>query len=215
MRIVFQGDSITDALRDRENDQRRGMGYVTLIAAELGAEYPGQYEFINRGVSGNRITNLLARMKADMINLKPDVLSILVGVNDVWHEVTKKNGVDSELYEKIYDLLIEELKKALPDLRIIIMEPFVLYGTATAGNWDVFRSEVGKRAAAARRVAEKNGLEFVCLQEIMAKAADGALEGYWLIDGVHPTAMGHELIAKEGIKSFLKMQEVDHAGNLE
>lgn len=207
MRILFQGDSITDALRNRENDQYRGVGYATLVSAKLGFEHPGEYEFINRGVSGNRITNLVTRMKADMINLKPDVMSILIGVNDVWHEVQRQNGVDTQLYEKLYNILIEELKAALPNLRIMIMEPFVLQGTATLENWEVFRSEVEQRAAAAKRVAEKNGLEFIPLQAKMDDAATIAPADYWLMDGVHPTAMGHELIAREWIKAFLGKEE--------
>lgn len=207
MRILFQGDSITDALRNRENDQYRGVGYATLVSAKLGFEHPGEYEFINRGVSGNRITNLVTRMKADMINLKPDVMSILIGVNDVWHEVQRQNGVDTHLYEKLYNILIEELKTALPNIRIMIMEPFVLQGTATLENWEVFRSEVEQRAAAAKRVAEKNGLEFIPLQAKMDNATAIAPADYWLMDGVHPTAMGHELIAREWIKTFLREGE--------
>ena len=203
MRILFQGDSITDARRDRDNDQYRGVGYATLVSAKLGFEYPNQHEFINRGVSGNRVSNLVARMKADMINLKPDVMSILIGVNDVWHEVSRQNGVDAELYEKLYNLLIEEVKKALPDLRIIILEPFVLKGSATLENWKVFDREVKLRAAAARRVAERNGLEFIPLQDKLDSATMLAPEEYWLMDGVHPTAVGHELIAREWIKTFL------------
>ena len=204
MRILFQGDSITDALRNREDDRYRGAGYATLVSAKLGFEYPNQYEFINRGISGNRISNLIARMKMDMINLQPDVMSILIGVNDVWHEVSRQNGVDAELFEKLYNILIEEVKKALPNIRIIILEPFVLKGTATEENWEYFHREVALRAAASKRVAEKNGLEFIPLQEKLDAALALAPEDYWLMDGVHPTAMGHELIAREWINTFLK-----------
>lgn len=119
MRVLFQGDSITDAGRNKENEKSTGAGYPTLVAARLGFDYPNEYEFFNRGVSGNRISNLIVRMKADMINLKPDVISILIGVNDVWHEFTKQNGVNAVLYEKLYHILIDELKTELPNLRII------------------------------------------------------------------------------------------------
>ena len=202
MRILFQGDSITDASRNRESDHNRGDGYATIVSARLGFDHPGKYEFINRGIGGNRVADLVGRIKRDIVYLKPDVMSILIGVNDVWHEFEVQNGIDVELYEKLYDLLIVEVKKELPDLRIMIMEPFVLKGEATSEKWDVFRYEVGLRAAAAKRVAAKHGLEFIPLQGVFDAALEKAPESYWLIDGVHPSAMGHELIAREWIKVF-------------
>lgn len=204
MRILFQGDSITDAGRSRENDAQRGQGYPTLVAASLGLDHPGEYEFINRGIGGNRISDLVARMKIDIINLKPDVMSILIGVNDVWHEFGSGNGVHTDLYEKLYNILIEEVKTALPDIRIMIMEPFVLKGVSTESCFEAFKADVECKAAAAKRVAEKNGLEFIPLQEKLDEACKLAPASYWLGDGVHPTAAGHELIAREWIKQFLK-----------
>ena len=201
-RILFQGDSITDAGRSRENDQAHGRGYPTLVAAKLGYENPGAYEFINRGISGNRISDLVARMKVDIINLAPDVMSILIGVNDVWHELGNRNGVHTALYETLYDLLITEVKAALPDLRILILEPFVLRGPATAEHYDVFAAEVPLRAAAAKRVAEKHGLEYIPLQSFFDDACRLAEPEYWLADGVHPTAAGHELIARAWMEQF-------------
>ena len=204
MKILFQGDSITDAGRKKEVDSSKGMGYPMLVAAKLGFDYPNEYEFINRGISGNRISDLLARIKKDMINESPDVMSILIGVNDVWHEIVGGNGIRADLFETIYDLLIKELKSALPNLRIMIMEPFVLKGTATESNLEEFQTEVALRGAVARRVAEKHGLEFIPLQEKFNEAVKLAPESCWLVDGVHPTAAGHELIAREWMKQFAK-----------
>lgn len=210
MRILFQGDSITDASRSRETDANPGLGYPNLIKSQFMYEYPGEYEFFNRGISGNRVLDLLARMKVDMINLKPDVMSILIGVNDVWHEVCReperKNGVRADLYETIYNLLITELKGALPSLRIMIMEPFVLEASATTDHWEEFKQEVTLRAEAAKRVAEKNGLEFIALQDKLDEACKKQPAEYWLVDGVHPTAAGHELIAREWVKVFLQQK---------
>lgn len=203
MRILFQGDSITDASRNRESDHNRGDGYATLVSARLGFDHPGKYEFINRGIGGNRVADLVGRIKRDIVHLKPDVMSVLIGVNDVWHEFEVQNGIDVELYEKLFNLLIDEVKKELPNLRIMIMEPFVLKGEATSEKWDVFRYEVELRATAAKRVAAKHGLEFIPLQGAFDAALEKAPESYWLIDGVHPSAMGHELIAREWIKVFL------------
>ena len=129
--ILFQGDSITDCRRIRELSDNLGLGYPNLVSAELGFENPEKYLFLNRGISGNRIVDLYARMKKDIINLKPDYLSILIGVNDVWHEVMEKNGVDAKKFEMVYGLLIEELKAALPELKIMILEPFLLSGDVT------------------------------------------------------------------------------------
>lgn len=206
--ILFQGDSITDALRSRDNDQFAGNGYPTLVKAKLGYEEPGQYTFLNRGISGNRIVDLYARIKADLINLKPDVLSILIGVNDVWHEAGHQNGVAADKFERIYDMLLDEVREALPGVRILILEPFVLQGTATENTpehpsrWAYFRDETPLRAAAAKRVAEKHEAAFIPLQHLFDEACKLADPAYWLHDGVHPTAMGHELIAREWLKAF-------------
>ena len=114
MRILFQGDSITDAGRDYNNDGALGRGYALLVEAALGYAEPGEHTFINKGISGNRIVDVYARMKRDILNYKPDVMSILIGVNDVWHELSDSpNGVDADKFFKIYSMLIEEVKEAL------------------------------------------------------------------------------------------------------
>lgn len=195
--IVFQGDSITDAGRNRDRDSERGIGYPTLVAGELGYKYPAEYDFINEGVSGNRIVDLYARIKRDIIQRKPDYLTILIGINDVWHEINERNGVENKKYFNIYCNLIEELRAVLPDLKIFILEPFVLKASATAKEWNVFRRETEMRAESAKAVAEKYGLFFIPLQEKFDEAATKAPASYWLSDGVHPTAAGHELIARE------------------
>lgn len=212
-RILFQGDSITDCGRNRDDITATGVGYPLMVKAQLGYENPCGYEFINKGISGNRIVDVYARIKLDIINLKPDVMSLLIGVNDVWHELGgRHNGVGAAKFEKIYDMLIGEIKEALPDVKIMILEPFVLEGTATCPTeaeperWDYFRTEVPLRAAAAKRVAEKYGLPFIPLQEKLDEACGRAPADYWLRDGVHPTAMGHWLITKEWLAAFGEMQ---------
>lgn len=200
--ILFQGDSITDCGRSREEFIYLGEGYPHLIAAELGFDYPADYDFQNRGVSGNRIVDLYARIKSDIINLKPDVMSILIGVNDVWHEIDRQNGVDAEKFFRIYCMLIEEIRAALPDVKIMIMEPYVMKGSATEENWDCFRTEVAKRAEKAKAVAEKYGLTFIPLQDKLNEAEKLAPGTHWTRDGVHPTKYGHELIKREWLKAF-------------
>lgn len=203
--ILFQGDSITDAGRSREDDSNTGIGYPTLVKSELGFEYPNQFTWYNRGISGNRVVDLYARIKADIINLRPDIMSILIGVNDVWHELGSQNGVDTEKYFKVYSMLIEEIKEALPDVKIMILEPFVLKASATEENWEQFQTEVKKRAHKAKEIAEKYNLPFVSLQDKFDEALQAAPASYWLMDGVHPTAAGHELIKREWVCAFRKL----------
>jgi len=208
-RILFQGDSITDCGRNKEDGLHTGRGYAHLVEAQLGAEAPGQYEFLNRGISGNRIVDVYARIKKDIINLQPDYMSLLIGVNDVWHELGgKHNGVDAEKFEKIYDMLLSEIFEDLPDVKIMLLEPFVLPGTATdpreeePDRWEYFSTQVPLRAAAAKRMAEKYGLPFIPLQDRLDEACKAAPASYWLRDGVHPTAMGHWLIKEAWLDAF-------------
>lgn len=215
-RILFQGDSITDAYRNRETPEAlnaMGIGYPQLIKARLGMDYPGQFDFQNRGVSGDRVVDVYARIKQDLINLAPDYLSLLIGVNDVWHELGgRHNGVDAEKFEMIYDLLLTEVQRSLPQVKLMVLEPFVLQGSATVSaedpqRWTAFSREVPLRAAAARRVAEKHGALFVPLQEKLDALCAQAPADYWLADGVHPTAMGHEAIAREWVKAFSQIMD--------
>ncbi len=194
LKFLFQGDSITDVGRNRDSVTSYGEGYPNLFAADYLKNKKGQFEFINKGISGNRVVDLYARIKCDFINLEPDYLSILIGVNDVWHEIGGNNGVDAEKFEKVYSMLVEEIIEARPNIKIFILEPFVLKGPATTESWDYFYPEVLKRATAAKRVAEKYNLIFVPLQDKFDEASvDGDIL-YWTPDGVHPTAAGHQLI---------------------
>lgn len=212
IKVLFQGDSITDAGRSREADANVGRGYPHLVKAQMGFNEPLKYNFINRGISGNRIVDVYARIKLDIINLAPDFMSILIGVNDVWHEFSRQNGVDADKFEKIYCMLIEEIKQALPDVKLLIIEPFALRGSATEATledgsekYDKFRYETEKRAQAARRVAEKYQLDFMPLQQKLDEMAEKTCPEFWLSDGVHPTEAGHALIAQLWMEKFKEM----------
>lgn len=210
--ILFQGDSITDCGRARDNNASVGTGYPLLVKAMLGAENPKEYEFINRGVSGNRIVDLYARVKKDFINLKPDYASIYIGVNDAWHEINDKNGVDTEKFEKLYNMLLDEIYAACPDIKLIIIAPYVLHGPATQDSeaipnrWELFQKDVAEKAAVCKRIAEKYDLPLIELQPVFDKACEKAVPSYWTPDGVHPSAHGHELIKKLWIETFEKIK---------
>ena len=201
--FLFQGDSITDCCRFRDDEKSLGFGYPLVTAANIGAEYPQKFNFINKGISGNRIVDVYARIKCDIINLKPDYMSILIGINDVWHELGNQNGVSAEKFEKIYSMLIEEIKEELPEIKIFILEPFVAHGPATDDNFEYFVTETKLRAEAAKRIAEKYNLTFVPLQNVFDEAITKAPASYWTHDGVHPNAEGHGLIARELTKAVL------------
>lgn len=204
--FLFQGDSITDANRDDENQDNFGLGcgYAFLLAAEIEKNNKGKVKFVNRGKSGDRITDVYARIKEDIINLNPDYMSILIGVNDVSHELTMNCGVSPKKFRMIYKLLIEEIKEALPEIEIIILEPFVLKGSATEKLWDKFNSEVRKLAEISKEIADEFSFGFIPLQAEFDKlSADGDTR-YWSVDGIHPTSAGHQVI-KEALKKAIKV----------
>lgn len=204
-KILLYGDSITDMGRDRNiaagNVFANGKCYGLVIEAELSREDPTKYLIINRGVGGDRIVDLYARIKKDVWNEKPDVFSILIGINDIWHEVGWQNGVDIVRYEKIYRMLIEDTKKVLPEVKFMLLEPFVLKGTATEEKFDEF-NEIRKYAKVVEKLAKEYGAYFVPLQKIFDEKSEKYGVKPYLYDGVHPNTAGATLIADEWLKVF-------------
>jgi len=198
--VVFQGDSITDGGRDRTvpgpNDER-GMGssYAALLMRDLRSAHPERpWRFFNRGVSGNKLPELQARWATDTIALRPDILSILAGVNDYWHKRSFGYTGTTADYERQYTSLLAETRTALPGVTLVVLEPFVLRTGAVDATWF---PEFDERRAAAARVASAAGAHFVPLQGAFdARAAETGPER-WARDGVHPTAEGHALIAAQ------------------
>lgn len=208
-RILFQGDSITDGGRSRNEDLNHvmGHGYAYLVASRLGADYPGKnYTFLNRGVSGNRVVDLYARWKEDALNLRPDVLSILVGVNDVRSEFVRQSGVPADRYERTYRLLLEDTKIELPECKLVVCEPFALPSEGLQAYWEDMKTELGKRQKIVKKLAEEYEAAFIPLQEEFLKVCEAAPVEYWLWDGFHPTPAGHELIAREWVKAVQGQQ---------
>ncbi len=207
MKILFFGDSITDAGRAKDQDGSAvslGYGYVRTVGGRLLGKDPVKYELYNRGISGHRIVDLYARVKCDCWNLQPDVLSILIGVNDVWHGVHGVNGVEIDRFEKVYRMLLEDTKKVLPSVKLMIMEPFVLPGTATLHN-DKYQEFLAVReyAKVVKKIAEDFNAVFIPLQAqfdaMQEKYGDNT---YYLRDGVHPNTAGAELIADAWMQAF-------------
>ncbi len=202
MKILFQGDSVTDAGREGgllQPNRGLGLGYPIFVAGQLLSRYPDKgFEIINRGVSGNRVVDLYARWKIDALNLKPDVISILIGVNDTWHEFGNGNGVEVDRYEMVYHELLSWTKKVLPDVRLVLCEPFVLPFGAVGEKWI---DEMNSRRAIVKALASEFGAVFAPFQSVLNDACGRAPQEHWLADGVHPTTAGHALLADAWVEA--------------
>ena len=203
MKIIFFGDSITDMCRHREADTQEafkyGVGYPYVVASELYSKVPTKYQIINEGISGDRIVDLYARIKRDVWNLEPDMLSILVGTNDVWHEINLQNGVELERYERIYRTIILETQQRFPNVKIVLCEPFFLKGSCTEASYEQFK-DIYQYARVVKKLANEFSLPFVPLQDKFTEMGEKFGDNYYLYDGVHPTLAGSRLIAEEWFK---------------
>jgi len=199
--ILFQGDSITDAGRDRKsegaanNPAMLGRGYPFHLAGQLLADHAALgLSIYNRGISGNKVPDLEARWQQDCLDLKPAVLSILIGVNDIWHKLNGNYDGTPEVYRDGFTALIERTKAALPGVTLVICEPFVLRCGAVNDTWF---PEFETRRAFAEEVTKGAGAIWVPFQAKFDEAVNAGTEpAYWAGDGVHPTQAGHGLMAK-------------------
>jgi lysophospholipase L1-like esterase len=201
--ILFQGDSITDAGRNKEdmgfNSARPlGTGYAMLTAARLLEEFaPLNLKIYNKGISGNKVYQLAERWDKDCLDLKPDVLSILIGVNDFWHKLNGTYNGTAEIYRNDYITLLERTKKALPNVKLIICEPFAVSGVkAVDAKW--FPDFYGYQKAA-REIAERFGTTFIPFQKVYDEAQKKTQGSYWTGDGVHASLAGAALMAEAWI----------------
>ncbi len=206
--ILFQGDSITDAGRARDryypNDASgMGTGYVHQIVSRLLGRHPDRnLRCYNRGISGNKVFQLASRWADDCLQLAPDVLSILIGVNDFWHTLNGNYDGTVEVYERDYRQLLDRTRAALPQVRLIIGEPFaVAGGTAINDRWNTFTAY----RHAARRIATDYQAIFIPYHAIFAEALKTAPASYWCPDGVHPSMAGGYLMAEAWVKALGKM----------
>jgi len=198
--IVFQGDSITDGGRGRTEDQNHVLGhsYAYIIGAKLGQEWAERQPVIyNRGISGNRVSDLYARWNEDVISLQPNLLSILIGVNDAWRIVGELPTGATDRFARAYRHILEETKEVLPDTKLVLCEPFILNVGVVSENWSRWSELIASYQETVRELAAEYGATFVPLQHLFHEANQRADAAYWLWDGVHPTAAGHHLIANQ------------------
>lgn len=210
MTIVFQGDSITDAGRDKERQASNvssglGKGYAAFASAQLLASQPEKkWTCYNRGISGNKVHQLADRWKIDCLDLKPDVLSVLIGVNDFWHTLTHDYKGTAAVYEEDYRNLLKLTKSALPDVKLIVGEPFAVHG-GTAIKSSEWYPEFDKYRKAAKKIANEFDAIWIPYQEIFDKALESAGVEYWCPDGVHPSLAGNYLMADSWLKALKKV----------
>lgn len=196
--ILFQGDSITDAGRSYEIDSDLGRGYANLIGSWLSAQYPTkQLRFLNRGISGNCASDLRNRWQRDCLDLQPDWVSILIGINDTWRRYDSNLITTVEEYAAHYRAILQQTRDS--GARIIILEPFVLPIPDDRVKW---REDLDPKIAIARQLAREFADAYVALDGIFATASVQRSMDFWLPDGVHPSSAGHALIAQNWLKTI-------------
>ena len=197
-RILFTGDSITDCGRNRESADSLGAGYVAITAAHLQSRLASpELKIFNRGISGNRAADLLARIEPDLLALRPTVISILIGINDTWRRYDSGNATDAKTYERHYRALLEQVTSRL-EARLILLEPFLLHVPPDRFNW---REDLNPKIDVVRQLAIDFDAELLPLDGLFAQAATQAPAAYWAADGVHPTPAGHALIAETWLEN--------------
>ncbi len=197
-RVLFQGDSITDGNRGRNTDPNHilGHGYAFIIAAKFGDELAERnLEFINRGISGNTVGDLTNRWQKDTLDLRPDILSILVGIND------QGRGVAVNDFEAQYDALLETTLKSLPNVKLILGEPFGLPTGKHKDDWVAWSENLKARQAVVAKLAAKYHAPLVPFQKAFDEACLRAPAEHWIWDGVHPTYSGHQVMANAWIQT--------------
>ena len=189
-RILFQGDSITDCGRDRSDPHDLGPGYPKYVAEILRDEFRDiDFEFINLGISAEQTKDVLKRVETDIIGVKPDIVTILLGVNDTWHHINDKNWVPAEKYESNYRGILEAVKQT--GARLVMLEQYVLQ----APGMEPFHPDIDEKIQITRRLAREYADVFIPLDGLFASACVSEDPLYWTQEGVHPTDEGHLMIS--------------------
>jgi len=196
--VLFQGDSITDAGRDRTNGDDLGSGYAMMGAAWFDALYPEKrVRFLNRGIGGDRVKDLRRRWQVDCLDLRPTWVSILIGINDTWRRYDSNDPTSVQEYEATYRSILEDVRSKL-EARLILCEPFVLPIPADRQEW---REDLDPKIAIVRKLAREFDALLVPLDGLFAQAAAQRELAFWATDGVHPSKAGHALIAQAWLKA--------------
>ena len=188
MKILFQGDSVTDAGRDRSDPHDMGNGYPRFASAMIQDSFPDtEFEFVNLGISGNRTEHLVERMEADFMEIQPDIVSILIGINDVWHHYAFEYvETTDEQFEANYRKVLDNLKSRT-NARILIIQPFLLESVDPAKQ--ELREELARKQTIVKRLADEYADAYLPLDEVLHSLTEEE-PAYYAADGVHPTPDG-------------------------
>jgi lysophospholipase L1-like esterase len=203
-KFLFQGDSITDGNRGRSADPNHilGHGYVFSIASTLGSKLPGRnLSFINKGVSGDRVSDLINRWDNDSIAETPDVITILVGINDLLASMDQNAVEDIRHFEDSYRRLIAGTLERLPKTLIVLAEPFILPVGMVINNIDRWKSNIAAAQKTVMKLSREYNTIHIPFQKMFDDACSIAPAEYWIWDGIHPTYSGHGLMASLWIKT--------------
>lgn len=192
--VLFQGDSITDAGRIREDDFDLGSGYAMMVASLFSAKHPKRnMKFLNRGIGGDRVKDLKNRWVEDCINLNPTIVSILVGINDCWRRYDSNDPTTVEKFREDYKFILQQLRLKT-DAVIILCEPYVLPVPDDRKKW---RKDLDPKINVVRELAREFDTYLLPLDGILNQVSVYKEPSFWTPDGVHPSNAGHALIAKE------------------
>lgn len=204
--ILFQGDSITDNGRSKDNNSPNdfnalGKGYALLAASSMIRQYAAKnIQIYNRGISGNKVPQLQERWEKDCLALSPTVLSILIGVNDYWHKRGGNYAGSAKLYKEQYEKLLDTTLEKLPQIKLIIGEPFAVKNVKHVD--DTWFPEFAAYQNAAKEVAKAYKAVFIPYQTIFDQAEKQANGSYWTTDGVHTSLAGADLMAQHWLECF-------------
>ena len=197
--VLFQGDSITDCGRSRRDDGQLGEGYANMVAAWYTAAHSKRrVRFLNRGVSGSRMNDLQRRWQIDCIDLRPNVLSILIGINDVCRRYDCGDPTSCDAFEAGYRDLLSRVRDKLHG-GLLLLEPFLV---PTSPSQEIWHEDLDPKRAVVRELAEEFDATFVPLQQIFRDASGRSAPAFWATDGVHPSLPGHELIARAWLSAI-------------
>lgn len=192
IKLLFQGDSITDAGRSFEDPHILGGGYVKFAAEYLQAAYPNvDFEFVNLGISGNQTMDLVARLETDFIDVQPDVVSIMIGINDVWHHADDRSWIPDEVFEERYRTVLQAIREKI-GAKIMMIEPFLI----PVEDKLYFREDLYRKIEIERKLARAYADVYMPTDGHLAAAFIGDDPVSYAADGVHPTEKGAEFIGK-------------------
>lgn len=195
--VLFQGDSITDAGRNRDDAESLGFGYALFAASWFQAQHPEKpVRFLNRGISGNRVIDLQSRWKKDCLDLKPNIVSILIGINDTWRRYDQNDPTTAEQFEAGYRDILTQTKQL--DTNLVLCEPFVLHVSEDRVR---YREDLNPKIEVVHKLAIEFNAILIPFDKIFQEVSKLRPPEFWAVDGVHPTPAGHALMAQHWLKA--------------